>query len=146
MSTKKSDLFPFPQFDFSQFGESYRAFAEKAIAQSNEAYDKFKAAAEEATANAQTSFEAVRDSFAVLVSKAVENARINTEAGVAFLEKLAAAKTMAEVIDLQAAYFRSTFENLTSQAKEAQELVVKAGEKATAPVKTVVQKAVKAAA
>jgi phasin len=142
----KKDVFPFPQFDFSQYGEAYREFAEKAMAQGTEAYDKFKTQAEEATAKAQTSFEAMRETAATLTAKAMENARVNSEAGVAFLEKLAAAKTLSEVIDLQSAYFRSTFETMTSQAKEAQDLVVKGGEKAAAPVKTVVQKAVKAAA
>jgi len=142
----KKDLFPFPQFDLSQYGETYREFAEKAMAQGAEAYDKFKTAAEEATAGAQTSFDAMRESTAALTAKAIENSRVNTEAGVAFLEKLASAKTLSEVIDLQSAYFRSTFETLTSQAKEAQDMVAKAGEKAAAPVKTVAQKVVKAAA
>ncbi len=144
MTPKKNEFFPFAQFDFSQYGsqygENYRAFVEKAIAQSTDAYDKFKAVAEEATAGAQTSFNSMRESFASLTAKAIDNTRVNTEAGVAFLEKLASAKSLSEVIDLQSAYFRSAFETLTSQAKEAQEMAVKASDKASAPVKSVAQK------
>lgn len=146
--TKKpaNDLFPFAQFDFSKLNESYREFAEKALAQSTEAYDKYKAVAEEATANAQKSFDALREGVATLSAKAIENTRANTEAGVAFVEKLAAAKSLAEVLELQGEFFRSAFDTLASQAKETQELAVKIGEKTAAPAKQAVEKVAKAAA
>jgi phasin len=146
MNIKKTDAFPFAQFDVAKMSESYRDYAEKAVAQSTEAYDKFKAVAEEATVSAQKSFDAMREGVAALSAKAIDNARVNTEAGVAFIEKLAAAKTLADVFELQGEYFRASFETLSTQAKEAQDLVTKTGEQASAPAKTVVQKAVKAAA
>lgn len=145
MNAKKTE-FPFAQFDYSKVAETYRDFAEKAVAQGTEAYDKFKVAAEEATASAQKSFDAMREGFAALTAKAIENTRINTEAGVAFIEKLQGAKTVAEVLELQGEYFRQAFETLTGQAKEVQDLATKTGEKAAAPAKAVAQKVVKAAA
>ncbi|MCG6857921.1 MAG: phasin family protein [Salaquimonas sp.] len=148
-TTKKSatDAFQFPQFDMSKFdivklSETYRDFAEKAMSQSTEAYEKYKSAAEEATASAQKSFDAMREGVSVLSAKAIENTKTNTEAGVAFVEKLTGAKTLAEVLELQGEFFRSTFEMLASQAKETQDLAVKVGGKAVAPVKAAAEKAV----
>ncbi|MCB1462414.1 MAG: phasin family protein [Nitratireductor sp.] len=150
MSTAKKpayDAFQFPQFDVSNFdiaklSEGYRDFAEKAMSQSTEVYEKYKTAAEEATASAQKSFDAMREGVAVMSAKAIENTKTNTEAGVAFVEKLAAAKTFAEVLELQGEFFRSAFETLASQAKETQDLAVKVGEKTVAPAKAATQKAV----
>jgi len=137
-----ADMFQFAQFDFAKLNEGYREFAEKAMSQSTEAYAKYKAAAEEATASAQKSFDALREGMTALSTKAIENTKANTEAGVAFVEKLAAAKTFAEVIELQGEFFRSAFDTLTSQAKETQVLATKIGEKASAPAKAIAEKAV----
>jgi phasin family protein len=71
----------------------------------------------------------------------MENTRVNTETGVAFVEKVTKAKTFAEVLELQGEFFRSAFERLSSQAKEVQELTLKVTEKAAAPVKAQAEKA-----
>ena len=149
MTTSKkttADAFQFPQFDVSKFdlatlSEGYRDFAEQAMNQSAEVYEKYKAAAEEATASAQKSFDAMREGATVLSAKAIENTKANTEAGVAFVEKLTGAKSFAEVLELQGEFFRSAFETLASQAKETQDLATKVGEKAAAPAKAAAEKA-----
>jgi phasin len=146
MKKPANDMFQFAQFDFSKMNESYREFAEKALAQSTEAYDKYKATAEEVTANAQKSFDALREGVTALSTKAIENTKANTEAGVAFVEKLAGAKSFAEVIELQGEFFRSAFDTLASQAKETQEMALKIGEKTAAPAKETVEKVSKVAA
>lgn len=140
-----NDIFQFAQFDFSKLNETYRDFAEKALSQSTEAYEKYKAVAEEATTSAQKSFDALREGATILSTRAVENAKANTEAGVAFAEKLAAARTFAEILELQGEFYRSTFDILAAQAKETQDLAVKFTEKASAPAKAVAEKAAKAA-
>lgn len=129
------------QADFAKFTESFRDAAEKGVAQSTEAYDKFKVMAEEATTAAQKSFDAMREGMTTLSTKAMENARVNSEAGVAFVEKVTKAKTFAEVLELQGEFFRSAFERLSAQAKDAQELTLKVSEKAAAPVKAQAEKA-----
>jgi phasin len=129
------------QADFANMSESFRQMAEKSVAQGTEAYDKFKVMAEEATTAAQKSFDVVREGMTVLSTKAMENARANTESGVAFVEKVTKAKTFAEVLELQGEFFRNSFERLASQAKEAQELTLKVTEKAAAPVKAQAEKA-----
>lgn len=143
-ASKKSgnDAFQFAQFDFGKMNESYRDFAEKAVAQSTEAYETYKTAAEEATSNAQKSFDALREGVAALSAKAIENTKANTEAGVAFVEKLAASKSFAEMLELQGQFFRSAFDTLATQAKETQEMAAKIGEKTAAPVKETAEKAV----
>ncbi|MFZ1814604.1 MAG: TIGR01841 family phasin [Rhizobiaceae bacterium] len=143
MATKKpaNDAFQFAQFDYSKLNETYRSIAEKAIAQGTEAYDSFKVAAEEATVSAQKSFEALRDGMSEISAKTMENTRANTDAGVAFFEKLTSAKTLAEALELQGEYFRSAFETIATQAREVQELSAKVGEKTVAPAKEAVEKA-----
>ena len=146
-SKKPADAFQFPAFDVANFdlakmSESYRDFTEKAIAQGSEAYEQYKTAAEDATTTAQKSFDAMREGVATLSAKALENTKTNTEAAVAFVEKLSGAKSFAEVLDLQGEFFRSAFDTLATQAKETQDIATKVSEKAAAPAKAAVEKAV----
>lgn len=141
MTNPAAEMFDKAQADYAKMSESFRDMAEKAVAQSTEAYGKFKTMAEEATAAAQKSFDAAREGMTVLSTKAMENTRANTETGVAHVEKLARAKTFAEVLELQGAYFRASFEVLAAQAKEAQELAVKVAGEVSAPVKAQAEKA-----
>lgn len=143
MAAKKpaTDAFQMSQFDFSNLNETYREMAEKAVAQGTEAYDKLKAAAEEATASAQKSFDAFREGMTEISAKTMANTKANADAGVAFFEKVSGAKTFAEVLELQGEFFRASFETIASQAKEVQELSMKVSEKTTAPAKAAVEKA-----
>lgn len=141
-----SEMIEKAQADFANMSESFRHMAEKSVAQSTEAYSQFKALAEDATSAAQQSFDAMREGVTVLSSKAMENAKVNAEAGVAFVEKVTKVKTFAEVLELQGEFFRTAFERLSSQAKEAQELAMKVTEKAAAPVKASAEKATAAVA
>jgi len=143
MAVKKpaNDAFDFAAFDLSKMSESFRELTEKRLTQGNEAYEQFKVAAEEATASAQKTFDALRDGAAELSAKAIENTKANTEASMSFIEKLAAAKTFSEAVELQGEFFRQSFETLAAQTKEAQELTMKVGEKASAPAKKAAEKA-----
>lgn len=148
MSTAKktaNDAFDLASFDFAKMSEAFREMTEKSISQGNDAYEQFKLVAEDATASAQKSFEAMREGMSELSAKALENTKANTEASMAFIEKMTGAKTFAEAVELQGEFFRNSFETLTAQAKEAQELTLKVGEKATAPVKQTVVEATEVA-
>jgi phasin len=136
-----ADMMEKAQADLANMSESFRQMAEKGVAQSTEAYAQFKTLAEDATSAAQQSFDAMREGMTVLSTKAMENAKVNAESGVAFVEKVTKAKTFAEVIEMQGEFFRSAFERLSAQAKEAQELTLKVTEKAAAPVKASADKA-----
>jgi phasin len=138
---KNADVFAFPGFDFAKMNESYRQFAEKGMVNGSEAYEQFKTAAEDMTTSAQKSFDAMREGVSALMKQSIENAKANTDAGVAFVEKLSTAKTFSEVVELQSAYFRSAFEQMVGQAREAQEMSMKTAEKVAAPAKAVAEKA-----
>lgn len=141
MNTPATEMFDKAQADYARMNESFRQMAEKSVAQSADAYEKFKTIAEEATATAQKSFDAMREGMTVLSTRAMENARVNTEAGVAHVEKLTRAKSFAELLELQGEFFRSAFDTLSAQSKEAQELTAKVAQDATAPVKAQAEKA-----
>lgn len=140
MINPASEMLDKTQVDYAKMADSFREMAENAVAQSTENYEKFKSLAEEATETAQKSFDAVREGMATLSTKAMENAHANAKNGVAHVEKLSRANTFAEILDLQGAFFRTSFETLSAQAKEAQELAVKVVEIASAPVKAHAEK------
>jgi phasin len=144
MSTAKKTTVPFefPQFDLAKVSDSFREATEKTLANNAEAYEKFKAAAEEATESAKKAFEAAREGALAISAKAFENTKANTEAGIAYLEKLSAIKSVSELMELQGEFFRNSFEVLTTQTKEAQELTMKVSEESAAPVKQAAEKAV----
>lgn len=137
---KPASNFEFPEFDVAKMSSSFREAAEKTVAQNAEAYEQFKVAAEEATESAKQAFEAAREGAIALSSKAIENTKANTEASITYMEKLSAIKSVSELMELQSEFFRNSFEVLSAQTKEAQELTAKVSEESTAPVKAVAEK------
>jgi phasin family protein len=128
------------QADFAKMSESMREMAEKSLAQSADAGEKLRSSMESATAAAQKSMDILRDGMSTITRKAIENANANIEAGMGLLEKVSKAKTFAEVLELQGHFFRESFERLSMQIKEAQEVTMKSAEKAAAPVKAQAEK------
>jgi phasin len=133
----------FPSFDATKATDQLRAFAEKSVEQSKEAYAKLKTGAEEAQKALETTFETARTVSGDLSLKTISAFRANAEAGFAHLEALVAAKSLSEVVELQTAYLRKRVETSVDQAKDFQAAASKAAEKVSAPLKTVFEKAVK---
>ena len=125
----------FPSFDASKATDQIRAFAEKSVEQSKEAYAKLKTGAEEAQKALETTFEAAKNAISAF--------RANAESSFAHLEALVGAKTFSEVIELQTSFLRKRVETSVEQAKDFQAAASKAAEKVSAPMKTVFEKAVK---
>lgn len=128
-------------FDFAKMNETFRDFAEKGAVQQEEFFGKFQTAAEEAKVSAEETLAVVRGAGDELSAKAMENAKTNTEAGTAFLEKMMGVKSFSEALELQGAFFRSQFDVVSAQVKDATELTTKASEKAIAPAKAAFEKA-----
>ena len=141
--TAEFESFEFPSFDASKATDQFRAFAEKSVEQSKEAYAKLKTGAEEAQKALESTFETARAVSGDLSLKTISALRSNTEAGFAHLEALVGAKTLAEVIELQTSFLRKRVETTVEQAKDFQTVASKAAEKVSAPMKTVFEKAVK---
>src|SRR4029079_4366838 len=110
---------PFDVFTFSmpsvEIPSSFREFAEKSVAQARDAYAKLKTAAEDATDMVEGSFETAREGAFTLGVKALDAAKHNTDASVAFARDLFGAKPVSEMIEVQTAYTRKVFDAAASQ-------------------------------
>jgi phasin len=133
----------FPSFDASKATDQIRAFAEKSVEQSKEAYTKLKTGAEETQKALESTFETVKSAGSDLSLKTIAALRANTEAGFSHLEALVGAKSLSEVIELQTSFLRKSVETAVEQAKELQAVTSKAAEDVSKPIKTAFEKSFK---
>jgi hypothetical protein len=99
----------------AQKPNSLRALAEKSVAQTRELYEHSLEAVLE---NWERFVVAAGQSAVAVNRKAIDIARCNINTGFGLAEGLAGAKNLAEVMELQAAYWRKQFGDLTAQAEE----------------------------
>ena len=137
------DNVEFPTFDASKATDQFRAFAEKGVEQSKEAYDKMKNSAEETQKVLESTFETAKAVSNDLSLKTISALRANTEAGFSHLEALLGAKSVSEVIELQTSYLRKRVEMTVEQARDIQSVSTKAVEEVGKPIKAVFEKALK---
>lgn len=133
----------FPTFDASKATDQFRAFAEKGVEQSKEAYSKIKTGAESTQKAFETSYESAKSAGSELSLKTIAAMRVNAEAGFSHLEALVGAKSLSEVFELQTAFIRKGFEQTVEQAKEFQTVSSKAAEDVSKPIKDVFEKTFK---
>jgi phasin len=142
-AAKTAETIEFPSFDAEKASDQFRAFTEKGVEQSKEAYAKMKSGAESAQKAMETSFETARAAGSELSLKSIALARSNAEAGFAHLEALVGAKSISEVIELQTAFLRKAAEMAVEQTKDFQTVSSKAAEDVAKPMKDVFEKSVK---
>lgn len=142
-ASKTADTIEFPSFDADKATDQFRAFAEKGVEQSKEAYARMKSGAESAQKALESSFENARAVSNEMTLKSIAAARTNAEANFAHLEALVGAKSLSEVIELQTAFIRRSFETAVEQAKDFQTASSKAAEDVAKPVKDVFEKSIK---
>ncbi|AZO48985.1 MAG: phasin [Mesorhizobium sp.] len=133
----------FPSFDASKATDQIRAFAEKGVEQSKEAYAKLKTGAEETQKVLESTFETAKTVSGDLSLKTIAALRANADAGFSHLEALVSAKSLSEVVELQTAFLRKRAELAVEQAKEFQAVASKAAEDVSKPIKTAFEKALK---
>ena len=143
-------LFEMPKFEIPKFDmpkmevpAAFREFAEKGVAQSKEAYEKFKAAADENTATLETVYSAATQGSTEYGLKMIEIARFNTNVAFNFVEKLFGVKSPSELVELTTAHSRTQFETLSAQGKELAGLAQKVASDTAEPIKSGVSKAMK---
>jgi phasin len=141
--TKTAETAEFAAFDASQATDQIRAFTEKGVEQSKEAFSKLKANADEAQKVLETTFETAKTVSGDLSLKTIAALRANAEADFSHLEALVGAKSLSEVVELQTAFLRKRVEMGVEQAKEFQAAASKAIEDVTKPMKAVFEKSVK---
>ena len=136
------EAFSMPSNNF-EVPVAFREFAEKGIAQARDAYAKMKSAAEDTTEAVEDTFETARDGAFTFGSKAIDAAKVNSDASFAFAKDLFGAKTFADVIELQTAFARQQFDTMSAQFKEFQELAQKVVTETTKPMQAHVEKTFK---
>ena len=115
--------------------EAMGAVAEKTVGETREAYDRSKNALEASIATFERSFDAAGWGAAAFNHKIIDIARGNLNSGVDLANSLAGAKNLAEIVELQAAYWRKQFSALTAQAEEVPALSTKVVADAGEPLK-----------
>jgi phasin len=147
MSKTTSNKGPeFSAFDPSTATEQLRSFTEKTADQAKETYERMKMSAEDARKAFEASFDTVKNVSDEILLKSVAAVRAGTEANLAQVEALVAAKSFSDMMELQSSFLRKQMELALDQTREFQTLTQKAAVELTKPVKDAFEKAIKQAA
>src|SRR5262249_17491676 len=115
--------------------EAARELAEKTLAEAREAYERSKDALETTLETVDRSYDALGQGARALNRKIIEIAQRNISSGFDLAKSLATAKTLAEIVELRATYWREQFTLLAAQAEEVRALYAKVAEEMTRPIK-----------
>jgi phasin len=115
--------------------EAARELAEKTVAETREAYERSRDALEAALQTVDRSYDALGQGAAAVNRKIIEIAQRNIVSGFDLAKSLATARTLAEIVELRATYWRKQFTVLAEQADEVRALYVKVAEEMTRPIK-----------
>jgi phasin len=116
--------------------EGVRALAEKSVAQTREAYGRSLDAFDASLTTFERTFDSAGQGAAAFNRKIVDIARRNVDASFDLATSLAGAKTLADMVELQAAFWRKQFGVLTAQAEEVHALSTNETTDAAEPIKT----------
>ena len=108
--------------------------AETSVVQ-REAYECSKNALELAVGTVARSFDALGQGTAALNRKIIEIAQWNISSGFDLAKSLVTAKTLAEIVELRATYWRKQFSALAAQAEEVRALSAKVAADIATPIK-----------
>lgn len=112
-----------------------RALAEKAVAQSREAYDQARTSMEEAIETLEKSLDRAGQGAAAINRKVIDIAQTNVNSSFDFARNLAAARNLGEIVELQAAFARKQLDTLMAQVEEMRALSAKVATESGEPLK-----------
>src|SRR5262245_8393691 len=104
--TQRKTAAQFEQFCYPQVPDTLRAIAESNVAQTREFYERSKDTLQAVLASWQKSFGVVAQGAVTLNHTMVNSAERNIDTGFDFAAGLAGARNLAEVMELQASYWR----------------------------------------
>jgi hypothetical protein len=104
------------------------------MAQTREAQERSNFWPEVVGAAFDKAFEAATQGALVLHCETIDIAQRNVNASLAFVRKLAAARNLGEILELQAAYWRNRFSAFMGQAQELRALSTKVTADMTEPI------------
>ena len=116
--------------------EAVRALAEKNVAQTRQVYDGSSDAFDASVATFEKTFDAAGRGAAAFNRKIIDISRRNLNSVFDLATSLAGAKDLADIVELQRAYWQKQFGTLTSQAEEVRGLSTKITADATEPIKS----------
>ena len=131
-STNRKIATQFEEFARAQMPDSMRTLAERNVVQTRELYERpLKAVLE-----SWERFVDAGQGAVALNRKAIEIARRNIDTGFGLAVSLARAKNVAEIMELQAAYWRKQLSELAAQAGDMRALSTKVAADVAAPLRT----------
>jgi len=138
-ANKKTEGFnPLAQFESLSFEtaipEAMRVFAGTAVTQTREAYERAKVTLDAGLEAMERSYDAAGHAAAALNRKIIDIAQRNVNSSFDLAKSLASAKNLAEVVELQGAFWRKQFDALMAQAEEVRELSVNASADVAEPI------------
>jgi phasin len=116
--------------------EGMRVLADKAVAQTREAYSHSKDAFDASLTTFERSFDAAGQGAAAFNRKIVDIARRNVDASFDLATSLAGAKTLVDIVELQSAFWHKQFAVMTAQAEEVHALSAKVTADAAEPIRS----------
>jgi phasin len=105
------------------------------VSQTREAYDRSKGALDASISTFERSFDAAGQGATAFNRKIIDIAHRNLSSVFDLANSLARAKDLAEMVELQAAYWQKQFSALTTQAEEVRALSTKVTAAAAEPIK-----------
>ena len=115
--------------------EAVRAMAEKTVAHTREVCDRSKDTLDTSLATVERTFDAAGQGAVAFNRKVINIAQRNVNSGFDLAKSLAGAKNLAEIVELQAAYWQKQFGALTAQAEEVHALSTKVTADTGEPIK-----------
>ncbi len=112
--------------NFAELPDSIRSIMKSSIEQARKAFDSFVATSENMLHGLDTSANPVADSLKSLNEKVAAFTRQNAEANFNLAMRLADARQLSDIVELQNAHMREQMETFGRQLEELRELTVKA--------------------
>jgi len=107
---------------FAEMPESVRNVMKASIDQARKAFETFISASQSAMSNLEGSSSSTTGGLKQLNDKIAENTRMNAEANFRFAMKLADAKQINEVVEMQNAHARELMDTFAKQLEELREM------------------------
>jgi phasin len=112
--------------NFAELPDSIRGIMKSSIEQARRAFDSFVSTSENMLHGLDTSSNPAADSLKTLNEKVASFTKQNAEANFNLAIRLADARQLSDIVELQNAYMRQQMESFSQQLEELRELTVKA--------------------
>lgn len=130
---------------FAELPDSIRSIMKSSIEQARKAFDSFVSTSETMLHGIDTSSNPVAESLKNLNEKVAAFTRQNAEANFNLAMRLADARQLSEIVELQNAHMREQMETFSKQLEELRELTVKAVKEGSRVASSAVQAPMNAA-